>query len=204
MKKYIYLLILSFFSSSVAAEGWYAGAGYLKSDQDIHNYPSLTYSINDSEDDGYTIFAGYDLNERFAIEAGYNDLGDGVVEADLSALGLGDVKGTHEVKVMTLAGVIKTDPISENLVLFAKAGLARIDNEETLTGASITTATYSKKTNNFFYGVGANYELTNGLAVRALYEVYGEDDGLTDVNDTALDPDAVDPTALSISIIKRF
>ena len=63
MKKYIYLLILTFFSSSVAAEGWYAGAGYLKSDQDIHNYPSLTYSINDSEDDGYTIFAGYDNHD---------------------------------------------------------------------------------------------------------------------------------------------
>ena len=202
MKKYIYLLILTFFSSSVLAEGWYAGVGYLKSDQDIHNYPSLTYSINDSKDDGLTLFAGYDLNERFAIEAGYNDLGDGVVEADLGVLG--DVKGTHEVKVMTLAGVIKTDPISENLVLFAKAGFARIDNDETLTGPLITTSTNSKETTNTFYGVGANYELANGLAIRALYEAYGEDDGLTDINSSESDPDAVDPTALSISIIKRF
>ena len=202
MKKYIYLLILTFFSSSVLAEGWYAGVGYLKSDQDIHNYPTLTYSINDSKDDGLTLFAGYDLNERFAIEAGYNDLGDGVVEADLGVLG--DVKGTHEVKVMTLAGVIKTDPISENLVLFAKAGFARIDNEATLTGPLILTSTNSKKTTNPFYGIGANYELANGLAIRALYEAYGEDDGLTDVNSSELVPDAVDPTALSISIIKRF
>jgi opacity protein-like surface antigen len=202
MKKYIYLLILTFFSSSVLAEGWYAGVGYLKSDQDIHNYPSLTYSINDSKDDGLTLFAGYDLNERFAIEAGYNDLGDGVVEADLGVSG--DVKGTHEVKVMTLAGVIKTDPISENLVLFAKAGFARIDNEATLTGPLILTSTNSKKTTNPFYGIGANYELANGLAIRALYEAYGEDDGLTDINSNESDPDAVDPTALSISIIKRF
>ena len=202
MKKYIYFLILTFFSSSVLAEGWYAGVGYLKSDQDIHNYPSLTYSINDSKDDGLTLFAGYDLNERFAIEAGYNDLGDGVVEADLGELG--DVKGTHEVKVMTLAGVIKTDPISENLVLFAKAGFARIDHKETLTGSLIVTSTNSKKTTNPFYGIGANYELANGLTIRALYEAYGEDDGLTDINSTASDPDAVDPTALSISIIKRF
>jgi len=201
MKKYIYLLILTFFSSSVAAEGWYAGAGYLKSDQDIHKYPSLTYANNDSEDDGLTIFAGYDLNERFAIEAGYNDLGDGVVEADLGAFG--DVKGTHDVKVMTLAGVIKTDPISENLVLFAKAGFARIDNDETLTGPGIATAKLSKQTTNVFYGVGANYELANGLAIRALYEAYGEDDGCTDINDSGK-PDAVDPTAFSISIVKRF
>jgi opacity protein-like surface antigen len=202
MKKYIYLLILTFFNGSVMAEGFYAGIGYLKSDQDIHKYPSLTYSIDDSEDDGLTFFAGYDLSERFAIEAGYNDLGDGVVEADTGATG--DVKGTHEVKVMTLAGVIKTDPISENLVLFAKAGFARIDNDETLTGPLIETSTNSKETTNFFYGIGANYELANGLAIRALYEAYGEDDGMTDVNATGAVPDAVDPTALSISIIKRF
>ena len=86
MKKYIYLLLLTFFSSSVLAEGWYAGVGYLKSDQDIHKYPSLTYLNYDSEDDGLTLFAGYDFNERFAIEAGYNDLGDGVAEADLGVL----------------------------------------------------------------------------------------------------------------------
>ena len=193
---------MTFFSSSVIAEGFYAGAGYLKSDQDIHKYPSLTYGQDDSEDDGLTLFAGYDLSERFAIEAGYNDLGDGVVEADLGALG--DVKGTHEVKVMTLAGVIKTDPISENLVLFAKAGFARIDNDETLTGPLIETSTNSKKTTNVFYGVGANYELANGLAIRALYEAYGEDNGLTDINDGGAVPDAVDPTAFSISIVKRF
>ena len=202
MRKYIYLLLITFFSSSVLAEGFYAGLGYLKSDQDIHTYPSLTYSVDDSEDSGLTLFAGYDLSDRFAIEAGYNDLGDGVVNADLGALG--DVKGTHEVKVMTLAGVIKTDPISENLVLFAKAGFARIDNDETLTGPLITTSTNSKETTNTFYGVGANYELANGLAIRALYEAYGEDDGLTDINTGGAVPDAVDPTALSISIIKRF
>ena len=192
---------MTFFSSSVIAEGFYAGAGYLKSDQDIHKYPSLTYGQDDSEDDGLTLFAGYDLSERFAIEAGYNDLGDGVVEADLGAFG--DVKGTHDVKVMTLAGVIKTDPISENLVLFAKAGFARIDNDETLTGPGIATAKLSKQTTNVFYGVGANYELANGLASRALYEAYGEDDGCTDINDSGK-PDAVDPTAFSISIVKRF
>jgi hypothetical protein len=202
MKKYIYLLLITFFSSSVLAEGFYAGLGYLKSDQDIHKYPSLTYSQDDSEDSGLTFFAGYDLSERFAIEAGYNDLGDGVVVADLGALG--DVTATHEVKVMTLAGVIKTDPISENLVLFAKAGFARIDNDETLTGPLITTSTNSKETTNAFYGVGANYELANGLAIRALYEAYGEDDGLTDINAGGAVPDAVDPTTLSISIVKRF
>ena len=76
MKKYIYLLILTFFSSSVLAEGFYAGIGYLKSDVNTHKYPSLTYSAYDDEDDGITIFGGYDFNERFGIEAGYNDLGE--------------------------------------------------------------------------------------------------------------------------------
>ena len=195
MKKYIYLLMLTFFSSSVLAEGFYAGIGYLKSDVDTHKYPSLTYTAYDDEDDGVTIFGGYDFNERFGIEAGYNDLGDttGTVTAG------GGLTADKETTVITLAGVLKSDPIAENIVLFVKAGLARINNDETLsTGVNV-----NKNTNNAFYGVGANFELPNGLIVRGLYEEYGEDDGNSDVNVDG-SPDQIDPSAMSLSLIKRF
>lgn len=195
MKKYIYLLLLTFFSSSVLAEGFYGGIGYLKSDVNTHKYPSLTYSAYDDEDDGFTIFGGYDFNERFGIEAGYNDLGDttGTITAG------GGLTADKETTVITLAGVLKTDPIADNIVLFVKAGLANIKNDEALsTGVNV-----NKNTNNTFYGVGANFELPNGLIVRGLYENYGEDDGNTDVNlDGA--PDRIDPSIMSLSLIKRF
>jgi len=195
MRKYIYLIILTFFSSSVLAEGFYGGIGYLKSDVDTHKYPSLTYTAYDDEDDGFTIFGGYDFNERFGIEAGYNDLGDttGTITAG------GGLTADKEITVITLAGVLKSDPIAENIVLFVKAGLANIKNDETLsTGVNI-----NKNTNNTFYGVGANFELPNGLMVRGLYEAYGEDDGNTDVNVDGM-PDRIDPSTMSLSLIKRF
>ena len=194
MRKFIYLLILTFFSSSVLAEGFYGGIGYLKSDVDTHKYPSLTYSAYDDEDDGFTIFGGYDFNERFGIEAGYNDLGD--TTATVTA---GPTTADKEITVTTLAGVLKTDPIAENIVLFVKAGLARIDNEESVSDGT----TVSKITNNAFYGVGANFELQNGLIVRGLYENYGEDDGNTDINVNG-SPDRIDPSTMSLSLIKRF
>ena len=194
MKKYIYLFMLTFFSSSVLAEGFYAGIGYLKSDVNTHKYPSLTYSAYDDEDDGFTIFGGYDFNERFGIEAGYNDLGD--TTATVTA---GPTTANKEITVTTLAGVLKTDPIAENIVLFVKAGLARINNDETLsTGVNV-----NKNTNNAFYGVGANFELPNGLIVRGLYEEYGEDDGNSEINVDG-SPDRIEPSAMSLSLIKRF
>ncbi len=195
MKKYIYLLIITFFSSSVLAEGFYGGIGYLKSDADTHKYPSLTYTAFDDEDDGVTIFGGYDFNERFGIEAGYNDLGEttGTVTAG------GGLTANKEITVTTLAGVLKSDPFAENIVLFVKAGLAHIKNDETLSNG----VNVNKNTNNAFYGVGANFELPNGLIVRGLYEEYGEDDGNTNVNLEG-DPDQIDPSSMSLSLIKRF
>jgi len=41
----------------------------------------------------------------------------------------------------------------------------------------------------------------SGYALRVLYEEYGEDDGTT--SGAAL-PDRVDPSAISLSIVKKF
>ena len=103
---------------------------------------------------------------------------------------------------MTLAGLVKTDPIAENFVLFVKAGLARIHDDEEVSGASTNKSDI--KTNDIFYGLGINYELPNGLIVRGLYEDYGETDGLTDVNSSENKPDKIEPNAISLSLIKRF
>ena len=200
MKKFIYLIALTLFSSSVLAEGFYVGGGYLKSDANIYKKETLVWTKENDKEDGFTLFAGYDLNKRFAIEAGYNDLGITDIQGTLT--GAGDIRGIFEISVMTLAGVIKTDPIAENLVIFAKAGFARNDLHETVSG--LTNTKLSSERTNPFYGIGADYELVNGLAVRALYEAYGKDDGVDDVNDARVIPQSSDPTAFSISLIKRF
>ena len=198
MKKYIYVLILTFFSSALSAEGLYGGIGFIKSETNIYKYPTLTYTEYDDDDSGFTIFFGYDYNERFALELGYSDLGD--TKASISDSG--GLTADHDTVVMTLAGLLKTDPIAENFVLFVKAGLARIDDDEEISGASTNSSNI--KTNDIFYGLGIDYELPNGLIVRGLYEDYGETDGLTDVNSSESKPDKIEPNAISLSLIKRF
>ena len=198
MKKYIYVLILIFFSSTLSAEGLYGGIGYLKSETKIYKYPSLTYTEYDDEDSGFTIFVGYDYNERFAVELGFVDLGD--TKASVSESG--GLTADHDTKVMTLEGLLKTDPIAEDIVLFVKAGLARIDDDEEISGASTNSSNI--KTTDVFYGLGVDYVLPNGLIVRGLYEDYGETDGLTDVSSSENKPDKVEPNAMSFSLIKKF
>ena len=189
--------LVLFSNVSLRAEGFYAGLGYLKSEHNVIKYSSYTYTAYDDKDDGFSFFAGYDFNNRFAVEAGYNDLGKST-----RSITNNNLNAENEIKVATIAGVLKTDPIANNLVIFIKGGLARIDHDEAVTGGA--TSNTSVNTTNFFYGIGANYELSNGLAVRAAYEVYGKDDGLSDVDSTESKPDQADPKALSISLIKRF
>jgi opacity protein-like surface antigen len=180
-------------------EGFYGGLGYLKSDHNIIKYSELTYPAEDDKDNGFTAFLGYDLNKRLAIEVGYNDLG----ESTRTAIVNGDnLNGRNKVKVLTAAGVLKSDPIANNLVFFIKGGLARIDHDEDISGGA--TENNSVKSTNLFYGLGANYEFSKGLAIRAAYEVYGKDDGLSNVNDTDTKPDRADPKALTISFVKKF
>ena len=179
-------------NNSTSTQGFYVGIGYLESDVDTYKYPSLTYSAYDDEDDGITVFLGYDFNERFAIEAGYNDLGDTTATVTLP------LTANKQIKVTTFAGVLKTEPVAYNTVLFVKAGVAFINHDEQVVGAAST----SEKTTNAFFGVGANYELPSGLVLRGLYEQYGKDNGQTDVNGST--SDQIDPSAISLSLIKRF
>jgi len=178
-------------------EGFYGGLGYLKSEHNKIKYSDLTYTAEDDKDNGFTAFLGYDFNKRFAIEVGYNDLGKSTQSIDEPL----DAK--NKVKVTTVAGVIKSDPIANNLVFFIKGGLARIDHDEAISGGE-TPLNTSVKTTNLFYGLGANYEFSKDLAIRAAYEVYGKDDGLSDVNSQESKPDRVDPKALTISFVKKF
>ena len=97
-----------------------------------------------------------------------------------------------------MAGVLKSNPVmNDKLVFFVKAGFAEIKHDETLSNGN----SYSKDTTNAYYGLGLEYNLNNDLALRALYEDYGKDDGTTT---GSADPDQIDPNAISISIIKKF
>ena len=191
MKIFLKLTLCFFILSNYAfADKFYVGVGYLKSDVDTYKYPSETYTLYDDEDSGITLFAGYNFNEYFAIEAAYNDLGDTIATIDTP------LTANKEVEVWTLAGVLKYE-ILENLTLLAKGGIARIDSDERVSNGN----NYSEETEELYFGLGAEYSTLSGYAFRFLYEEYGEDDGTTSAE--AL-PDRIDPSTISFSIIKNF
>ena len=191
MKIFLKLTLCFFILSNYAfADKFYVGVGYLKSDVDTYKYPSETYTLYDDEDSGITLFAGYNFNEYFAIEAAYNDLGDTIATIDTP------LTANKEVEVWTLAGILKYE-ILENLTLLAKGGIARIDSDERVSNGN----NYSEETEELYFGLGAEYSTLSGYAFRFLYEEYGEDDGTTSAE--AL-PDRIDPSTISFSIIKNF
>lgn len=189
-KKLLISAAFIFGLSTNAFAEMYGGIGYLKSELNTHKYPTLTYTNYDDQDNGLTLFVGYNINDNFAIEAGYNDLGETTATINTP------LTGDKDVQVLTLAGVIKSNPINK-FVFFGKAGFARIDSDEDLSNGF----SYSEETTNAYYGLGVEYSVSSDLAIRLLHEDYGEDDGTT--SGAAL-PDRIDPNATSLSIVKKF
>lgn len=177
-------------STNAFADKMYGGIGYLKSEVNLYKYPTLTYTNYDDEDNGLTLFVGYNINDNFAIEAGYNDLGETTATINTP------VTADRDVKVLTLAGVIKSNPINK-FVFFGKAGFAKIENDEVLSNGN----SFNKKTTNAYYGLGVEYSVSSDVSIRLLHEDYGEDDGTTS---SGSDPDRIDPNATSLSIVKKF
>jgi outer membrane protein OmpA-like peptidoglycan-associated protein len=183
MKKLIAMALACSFSAVVPAEDlpfnsrWYGGIGVglsrLKPDTN-----NTGFSVSDSSSNGFKVYAGYDWNEKFSIEAYFADLG----EAELSP------NGTIEYRDGGLSGLYyfynnRGDSARRdrtNLSLFAKAGLGYMKNSGDVNYDRIHDA-------HVLLGAGLEYGFSNGIAVRAEAEFFDEDSQL-----------------VSISVLKRF
>lgn len=191
MKKYIYLLIFTMITFSVNAEGFYFGAGLNQSESNQHQYSSLTYTDYDDKDFGYRILFGYDYNDRVGVETVYNNLGQTkvAVSTPLSA--------ETDVQSIALAGVLKSDPIN-NFTFFGKIGQNLLHAHDEVSDGTSNGVTEM----NMYYGLGVSYATAEeGIEWRLEYEEFGTAGGTDDRSDR---PDEVDPTNISISLIKKF
>lgn len=98
--------------------------------------------------DSYSIFGGYKLNENFAVEAAYTDLGK--VE-------FGGV--TAKNKVYSLDGIARA-PLGNNFGIYGKVGLAYAQRDYSA-GLGDDDKTGLK------LGVGVDYALTKNVSLRA-------------------------------------
>lgn len=138
----------------------------------------LSSTIDDS-DTGFGLAGGYQINDHFAMEFAYVDLGsvdyqatatvsDGVVESDAD---VGFANSAHG-PVVSAIGIL---PIGKRFSVFGRVGLALLNAEGTaritLDGATQRASQSSQKTDPMF-GVGAEYSLSKNFAVRLAWDRY--------------------------------
>ena len=121
-------------STAVAAE---APAFYIGAD-----VGSTKLDGFDDRETGYGVFAGYQINQTYAIEANYRMLAD-VDGAEADQFGL---------------SAIATLPLSSGFNVYGRLGYNRAE----LTGAG----SFSRKESGVLYGVGLGYEFSPTVAAR--------------------------------------
>lgn len=135
-----------------------------------------TRSSVDDTDTGWKLFAGYKFNRNFAVEGSYADLGEASANSVVSAspYGTGTVSQQFEAKTLAVAAV-GILPLANYFNVFGKAGFHYWDAEwsvtSTLTGLS-GKASEDDNGTDLMYGVGAGFNVTNNLALRAEWEIY--------------------------------
>lgn len=114
-------------------------------------------SACENSDKSWKVFAGVRMNENIVVEGGYVDFG---TQSGTDASG----NVSQQATAFTAAGVAGI-PVSEQIEVFGKAGMARWTVEKTdSTGAAENTGT------DVLVGVGANYNLGDNMGVRAEWE----------------------------------
>jgi OOP family OmpA-OmpF porin len=186
-------------SGTALAQG-YVGASIGQSDYKV-DCTGLTTC--DTKDTGYKLFGGYMFTRNLGVEAGWVDLGKVKATADLMiAPPVEDVasivvSGAGELKASGpfLAG-IAVAPIGSGSV-FGKVGLANLKSELSVTAGGVTDSTSTRHT-DVFYGVGAGYNFTKNLAVRAEWERFRikYSDGVEEFKDNV--------DLLSVGVVYRF
>lgn len=151
MKKIALAVLLSAVAAPAFAEGMYAGiiAGQTKYD---FAGAGITGAAKDSAT-AVGILGGYSINENFAAELAYNNLGDVEIAPGFSV----------KASAMSLCAV-GSFAISPEFSLFAKLGAAQTKVEPT----GQASETWSGAT----FGIGGQYAVTPGVGIRVGYDKF--------------------------------
>lgn len=193
IKSLVALSALAFAASSAMAGDWYAvgaiGQAKVKDfnqadlDAEVLDIAGVapTSSSVDKTDTAYKLQAGYQFNKNFALEGGYFNLGKATYSAAYTG---GNANAAFKVDGWNLSAV-GILPLNEQFSLFGKLGAAY---NTVKASANVGTNSGSDKDSNVgaVYGIGASYNLTKQIALRAEYEIYdkigGDDTGKSKVD----------------------
>lgn len=191
-----------------AGKRWYGGLSVgqsmVKFSDDFLPVDGATAStLNDKKetDVGYKIFAGYRFVRYFAVEGGYTDLGKFHVQRDVVLPASGTVR--EELKIngwhLDAVGIL---PLGTSFSLFGKVGgiYNQVKGSFTTSGAvAIAPGESANQTHtgvNLKYGLGAAYDFTDRLGIRAEWE------RASDLGDDKVGKGDVD--LVSVGLVVRF
>lgn len=192
---------------SIAEPGPYIGAGIGYSVADLEQQKiedgvcggsCPTYS-DDENDWGFKVFGGYLINEHFAIEAGYFNVGKFTYHA---ADSLDSMNGEYKMYGGNLDLLFHL-PLSESVSLTARGGVlyAQVKEEYDGVDGSIlfpgdaTGGSYENSDVGFKYGVGVQFDLSPKWGLRAEWENYHVEEALSAGADLSL---------FSLGMVYRF
>ncbi len=151
----------------------------------------VTSTLDDS-DTGFSLAAGYQVNEHFAAELAYVDLGDisyqaaGTVTDGVSNF-VSDFTLSQNASgpVFSFLGIL---PIGDRFSVFGRVGLALMDVEAdanvTIDGAATASDAETNRSNGV-YGIGGEFSLSDSFGIRVEWNRYagvGSDDITGDVD----------------------
>jgi OOP family OmpA-OmpF porin len=163
---------------------WYGGLNIGQTHESINDGAiannelggGLTSITDDDRDNGYKLFAGYQLNNNFAVEAGYFDLGQ------FGSRAIKDQVGALKTRTKTRGfniDLVGSMPMTENLSAFARAGAHYSESYDRFQGSDnvIVTDRHRREQDvNFKWGGGLQYDFTQKFGMRLEAERYAIND----------------------------
>jgi len=175
--------VLAWNPATAQDTGFYAGASFGNSSVDACGVVPPGLSCDD-KDSTIKFFGGYQMSRNFAVEIGYADLGKITASGPGGSLALEST--AWEV---TAVGIL---PLEKSFSLFGKIGLFSATTELTSTVGISGDDTATGLT----FGIGARYDFTKSLGVRAEWQRYA-DVGGDNVGEGDVD-------TLTVGVVVRF
>lgn len=179
-KQFVLACVLGALTMPAMADNFYifgdVGQGKFEIDEGRDSKLSKT-------DTTFSIGAGYDFNQFLAVEVAYRDLGE-VADRGSDFDGVDDYDFVDKMGATALqASVVGKLPISEVFNVYGRVGLASLDaeyesREYYADGNNPDPYSDSESKTRALFGVGASFDITSQLALRAEYNQYAKWDDL--------------------------
>ena len=186
----------TFINPDWANSAWYIGAGVGQSRATIDeprlraslaaNGETVTGFTKDQRDTGYKLFVGRQLNQYFAVEGGYFDLGKFNFQSTTSGNGVLNGEAGFRGVNLDLLGQL---PLSQRLSLLGRVGMHYTKTNTEFSGNRLLGSTNthaSERKLNAKLGLGLEYKFSEALALRGEVERYRLNDAVGNRGDADL------------------